>query len=60
MPPNAAAQRSSKRRAAGQMELLLRAPGRGGTTHLVMSPLEFMPLQTRWQICRSQIQWFCV
>ena len=28
--------------AAGQVELKLETPWRGGTTHLVMSPLEFM------------------
>ena len=28
--------------AAGQVELKLRTPRRDGTTHLVMSPLEFM------------------
>ncbi|MFN9193219.1 MAG: transposase [Pseudomonadota bacterium] len=28
--------------AAGQVELKLKAPWRDGTTHLVMSPLEFM------------------
>jgi hypothetical protein len=28
--------------AAGQVELKLKTPWRGGTTHLVMSPLEFM------------------
>ena len=31
-----------QRNAAGQVELKLKAPWRDGTTHLVMSPLEFM------------------
>jgi hypothetical protein len=29
--------------AAGQVELKLKTPWRDGTTHLVMTPLEFMP-----------------
>ena len=34
--------RLKTRNAAGQMEFKLRTPWRDGTTHLVMSPLEFM------------------
>ena len=43
-----------KRNQAGQMVLLLKSPWRDGTTHIVMSPLEFMqrlaPLAPRAQL----------
>lgn len=38
--------------AAGQVVLKLKIPRRDGTTHLVMSPLEF---NAEWPLCGSQI-----
>jgi len=38
--------------AASQVVLKLKTPRRDGTTHLVMSPLEF---NAEWQLCGSQI-----
>ena len=40
--------------AAGQVELKLKTAWRDGTTHLVMSPLEFMQRRIEWQLCGSQ------
>ena len=33
------------------MELKLKTPWRDGTTHLTMSPLEFMQRHIEWQHC---------
>jgi transposase len=41
--------------AAGQVELKLKTPWRDGTTHLVMSPLEFMQQRIEWRLLGSQI-----
>jgi hypothetical protein len=41
--------------AAGQVVLKLKTPWRDGSTHSVMSPLEFMPQRIEWQLCGSQI-----
>jgi len=43
--------------AAGQVELKLKTPWRDGTTHLVLSPLEFMQLPIEWLVCGGQIHW---
>ena len=43
-PPGPVANERVQTNAAGQVVLKLKAPWRDGTTHLVMSPLEFMPL----------------
>jgi len=40
--------------------LKLRPPWRDGTTHLVMSPVEFMQLSIEWLVRGSQIRWFYV
>jgi len=40
--------------AAGQVELKLKTAWRDGTTHLVMSPLEFTQRRIEWQLCGSQ------
>jgi hypothetical protein len=42
--------------AAGQVELKLKTPWRDGTTHLVMSPLEFMQLRAASIQRFSQLQ----
>jgi len=42
--------------AAGQVMLELKTPCRDGTTHLVMSPLEFMQLPNQWPVCGGQIR----
>jgi hypothetical protein len=42
----AVANERAQTNAAGQVVLKLKTPSRDGTTHLVMSPLEFMPLRT--------------
>jgi hypothetical protein len=42
--------------AAGQVELKLKTPWRAGTTHLVMSPLEFKQRHIDGQLCRIE---FC-
>jgi hypothetical protein len=39
--------------AAGQVELKLKTPWRDGTTHLVMSPLEFIRDWPRWCYARA-------
>jgi hypothetical protein len=46
--------------AAGQVVLKRKTPRRDGTTHLVLSPLEFMPLSIEWRVCGGQIRWFYV
>ena len=46
--------------AAGQLVLKLKTPWRDGTTHLVMSPLEFRHLSIEWPVCDGQIRWFYV
>jgi hypothetical protein len=42
--------------AADQVVLTLKTPWRAATTHLVMSPLEFMQRQIEWQLCGSQVR----
>lgn len=44
-----------KTNTAGQVVLKLKTPWRDGTTHLVMSPLEFIQRHIEWQLCGSQI-----
>jgi len=46
--------------ASGQAVLKLKTPWRDGTTHLVMSPLEFMLLPIEGQVCGSQTHWVYV
>jgi len=46
--------------AAGQVVLKLKTPWRDGTTHLVMSPLEFMQPSIEQPVCGGQIRWFYV
>ena len=46
--------------AAGQVVLKLKTPLRDGTTHLVMSPLEFMQWPIEWPVCGGQIHSFYV
>jgi hypothetical protein len=46
--------------AAGQVALNLKIPWRDGTTHLVMSPLEFMQLSIEGPVCDGQIRWLYV
>ena len=41
-PPRQLTKRCRRCNAAGQVVLKLKTPWRDGTTHLVMSPLEFM------------------
>jgi hypothetical protein len=49
-----------QRTAAGQVELKLRTPWRGGTTHLISSPLEFMQ-RLAALVSRPRLQlFFCV
>jgi len=43
--------------AAGQVVLKLKEPGRDGTTHLVVSPLEFVPLRIELPLCGIQTHW---
>jgi len=38
--------------------LKLKTPWRDSTTHVVMSPLEFMQLPIEWPVCGGQIHWF--
>jgi len=44
--------------AAGQGELRLQMPLRDGTTHLLMSTLEFMPPHVGWPLCAGPIRGF--
>ena len=46
--------------AAGQVALKLKTPWRDGTTHLVISPLEFMQPSIERPVCGGQIRWFYV
>lgn len=46
--------------AAGQVVLKLKNPWCAGTTHLVMSPLEFMQLPVKGQLCGDQVHRTCV
>ena len=46
--------------AAGQVVVKLKTPWRDGTTHLVMSPLEFVQLPIEWPVCGDQIHWLYV
>jgi PAS domain S-box-containing protein len=46
--------------AAGQVVLKLKTPWRDGTTHLAMSPLEFIQRHNDWRLCGSQIRACCV
>jgi hypothetical protein len=46
--------------AAGQVVLKLKTAWRDGTTHLVMSPLEFMQPSIEQPVCDGQIRWFYV
>jgi hypothetical protein len=46
--------------ASGQAVLKLKTPWRDGTTHLVMSPLEFMLLPIEGQVCGNQTHWVYV
>jgi hypothetical protein len=41
--------------AAGQVVLKLKTAWRDGTTHLVMSPLEFMQRRIEWRLLGGQI-----
>jgi hypothetical protein len=41
--------------AAGQVALKLKTAWRDGTTHLVMSPLEFMQRRIEWRLLGGQI-----
>ena len=43
--------------AAGQVVLKLKTPGHGGTTRLVMSPLDFTPLRIELPLCGRQAYW---
>jgi hypothetical protein len=42
---------------ARQVVLKLKAPGHGGTTRLVMSPLDFTPLRIGLPLCGRQAYW---
>ncbi|MDH5540362.1 MAG: transposase [Rhizobacter sp.] len=41
---------------AGQVERKLKTPRRDGTTHLMMTPLEFMPRRIEWRLLGSQFR----
>jgi hypothetical protein len=43
--------------AAGQVVLKLETAWRDGTTHLVMSPLEFMQRPIEWRVCGGHFCW---
>jgi hypothetical protein len=40
---------------AGQLVLQLKSPYKGGTTHIIMEPLEFMSARLRWCVGRVYI-----
>jgi len=44
--------------ATGRVVLKLKTPWRDGTTHLVMSPLEFMQPHMGWLLCAGQTRGF--